>query len=975
MMPSHFNVVFDRWRKTTDVEIVFDEVTRSIYSTDASVYQERPVAVAFPKTPRHIADLIELANEARVGLIPRAAGTSLAGQVVGSGIVVDVSRHMNEILEVDASENWVRVQPGVIRDELNRRLSEFGLMFAPETSTSNRAMTGGMVGNNSCGANSIVYGTTRDHTISVGGFLSDGSFVTLGPMNVGDVESKIASPPDSLEQNIYRGIVQLLSDSEAQAEITREFPKPTIHRRNTGYAVDALIDCEFFGLSAKPFNLCQLIAGSEGTLFFATEIQFRLSPLPQPFSKLVCAHFQTIDAALQATQLAMRCNPSACELIDRLILEGATRNMEQQDNTDFVVGNPGAILVIEIRGNTDVEVDSTIRKLLDSFSIEQIGYAFPILEGNQLSKVWSLRKSGLGVINNVPSDTKPVAVIEDAAVDVEDLPKYVAEVNQLLAEKYDVNCVNYGHAGAGELHLRPVLDLKTSEGVEAFEQISVDVAHIVKKYRGSLSGEHGDGRLRGERLKTMVGPRNYKLFQKIKRLWDPNNIFNPGKIVDTRATTDNLRYDVGYVSEESTILDFSSTNGMLRATEMCNGSADCRKTHFAGGTMCPSYMATRNEADSTRARANLLRQSMTNGTALGIDDKDVMQILDLCLSCKGCKRECPSNVDMAKLKAEFTQRFYDQNGIPRSSRLIANSYRFGRMAMKLPWLFNHLASNPLSGGLIKRALGFTQKRELPKLAKQTLRTWFANHKIHRNAGQRGEVHLFADEFTEHYETHIGIATVELLERLGWKVNLPEHTESGRVHLSQGLLRQAREIAMQNVACLSQLVTSSVPLVGIEPSTILTFRDEYPDLLRGQSKEDAIQLANNTFMVEEFLDQAAIEPELFTTKEKMIRLHGHCHQKATASLASTIRVLQIPKNYTVRTIPSGCCGMAGSFGYEKEHYELSIQIGELVLFPTIRTEAHESIIAAPGTSCRQQIVHGTQREALHPVEILRDALPG
>jgi len=967
-----------------DGELRFDVVTRMLYATDASVYQETPLAVAIPRSDQDIGRLIEFAIEHGIGLIPRAAGTSLAGQVVGSGIVVDVSRHFTRIVEINREEAWVRVQPGVIRNELNMVLAKDGLLFGPETSTANRAMIGGMVGNNSCGSNSIVYGSTRDHLLEVSGFLSDGTRATFQAITKEQFAAKCDPANQSLESRLYRGIHALLADPIHRKEIRQHFPKPEIHRRNTGYALDLLMEAEPLAPidqpCDEPFNFCKLLAGSEGTLFFATEMKLRCLPLPPPISGLLCVHFQTVAESLVATQIAMKHRPFACELIDHFIIEGARRNLEQRDNASFIAGDPGAVLVIEIRDQTRELVEMKAAELQHQLQAAKLGYHFPLLFGDEAAQVWELRKSGLGVASNMPGDRKPVAVVEDTAVALEDLPQYIAELNQILREKYEIECVHYAHAGAGEIHLRPILNLKTNEGNQQFRAIASDVADVVKKYRGSLSGEHGDGRLRGEFLQRMVGEKNYELMRAIKTLFDPQNIFNPYKIIDAPPMNTGLRCQPEQLTPEiETIFDFSSQHGVLRAAEMCNGSGDCRKTHLSGGTMCPSYMATRDESDTTRARANMLRQVLTNPTdsRQPFNSPEILQVMDLCLSCKGCKSECPSNVDVAKLKAEFLQGYYDANGIPRRTKSIARFSRNMNRAAKFPRLFNLLVSNSVTAPIIKRLSGFSTKRSLPKLHATTFRKWFARHQPHTAAGRSGRVLLFCDEFTNFNDVPVGVATVELLERIGYSVEIPDHDESARPALSKGLLREARTIAESNVRKLANLVSREVPLIGIEPSALLGFRDEYPELVSSELRESARRLSEHCLLIDEFIsrliDESKIDAGLFTENAKTIRLHGHCHQKALASLRPSVRMLQLPQNYLVRLIPSGCCGMAGSFGYEAEHYDVSMQIGELVLFPTVRSEPSESIIAAAGTSCRHQILDGTRRRALHPAEILRDAL--
>ncbi len=963
-------------------ELEFDQLTRTLFATDASAYQEMPLAVAFPKTTADISCLIQLARQIGCGLIPRTAGTSLAGQVVGCGIVVDVSKHFTNILEINADEKWVRVQPGVIRDELNQTLAKHGLLFGPETSTANRAMIGGMVGNNSCGSNSVIYGSTREHTISISGFLSDGSFATFEGLTPNQIQQKI-DDGDLFEASIYRDTIKLLESAETQRQILDEFPKSEISRRNTGYAIDLLLDCETFSPNShQPFNFCKLLAGSEGTLFFTTEIKLNCLPLPPPISGLQCAHFESVDQALQATIVAVNFGPYAVELIDHFIIDGAMRNIEQRQNAFFIQGTPGAILVTEIRGQSETEVKLVLDHLETELRNRQLGYHFPVLFGQETSCVWKLRKAGLGIVANIPGDEKPVAVIEDTAVAVADLPTFIRQFNQILKSEFGFECVHYAHAGSGEIHLRPILNLKTKQGNEDFRRIAERTADLVKSFRGSLSGEHGDGRLRGEFLRQMVGEQNYELMRQIKCIWDPERVFNPNKIIDTPAMNIGLRYQPGQKTKSlETIFDFSHEQGLQRAAELCSGSGDCRKTHLAGGTMCPSYMATKNESDSTRGRANMLRHVLTHPTnqAHPLDNKDLKQVMDLCLSCKGCKRECPSNVDVGKMKAEFLQGYYDVHGVPWRSKMIADFASQMKLASKVPWLFNWMIRSRLTASWINRVVGFSTKRSLPKLHSMTLGNWFRRRRPHPNAGSQGKVFLFCDEFTNYNDTPIGIAAVELLERLGFAVEIPEHVESGRAAMSKGLLRKSRFFAESNVNSLARQVTSETPLIGIEPSAIFSFRDEYPSLVRPQFRQAAKQLSPHVLMFDEFfeslIDRELVDRKQFCENEQLIRLHGHCHQKALSSLKPTVRMLQFPKGYRVRLIPSGCCGMAGSFGYETEHYDISMQIGELVLFPAVRAEPQDTIIAAPGTSCRHQIADGTGRTALHPIEILRSAYRG
>lgn len=957
-------------------ELFYDKTIRTLYATDASAYRELPLAVAIPQSENDIKRLIQFASAEGTSLIPRTAGTSLAGQVVGNGIVVDVSKHFTQILELNKEEGWVRVQPGVIRDELNLFLKPHGLFFGPETSTANRAMIGGMVGNNSCGSNSVVYRSTREHLLEVNAILSDGSNATFHALSLDEFHEKCEL--DTLEGSIYKTMRTLLGNYDNQQEIRKEFPKKTVERRNTGYAVDLLIDMAPFDAGGPDFNFCSLIAGSEGTLAFITEIKLNVVPAPPKETGLLCVHFNTIDESLRANLIGLKYKPSASELIDHYVLECTKGNIEQSKNRFFVQGDPGAILVIEFVRETREEIQELAKQVEADMRAANLGYHFPLLFGTDSKKIWSLRKAGLGLLSNLPGDEKAVPVIEDTAVDVEDLPAYIREFNEIL-QKHGLYSVHYAHAGSGELHLRPIINLKTQEGNQLFRTIAEEVATLVKKYKGSLSGEHGDGRLRGEFIKQMVGEKNYQLLKEIKKVWDPHNIFNPNKIVDTPPMDTMLRYVPGqFTPEFKTIFRFHQQN-ILQHAEQCNGSGDCRKTHLSGGTMCPSYMATRNEQDTTRARANILREFLTHSDKQNrYDHKEIYDVMSLCLSCKACKSECPSNVDMAKLKAEFLQHYYDANGVPFRSRLIANFTSTAKLGSIAPGLYNWAMDNQLIGGVIKKLSGFAVERSMPHLAKQTLRSWFKKHQLIQDLKQHDKsVYLFCDEFTNYNDAHIGIKAVQLLNALGYAVKMVNHNESGRTWLSKGLVRKAKEIANLNIQLFSGLVTTEQPLVGIEPSAILTFRDEYPDLATDDQLDQAKSLAKNSFYIDEFLareiEAGRISKSSFTAQEAKVILHGHCQQKAVGSLAATQKLLSFPENYSVESIPSGCCGMAGSFGYEKEHYDVSMKIGELVLFPAVRNKSADTIIAAPGTSCRHQIKDGTKSHALHPVEVMFDAL--
>lgn len=956
-------------------EFYYDELFRTLYATDASVYREKPQGVAVPKSTADLKKLIEFARTHHLSLIPRAAGTSLAGQVVGNGIVVDISKYFNKILEFNKEEQWVRVQPGVVRDELNAYLKEHGLFFSPITSTANRAMIGGMVGNNSCGATSIVYGSTRDHVIELKTLLSDGSEVCFGSLSKKKFEQK--NSLNTLEGDIYRNIHNELNDPKVRSQIEEEFPKSTINRRNTGYAVDYLMNTSPFVETDTEFNFCKLLCGSEGTLAFTTEIKLHVDKVQEPFDVIAAIHFDTVIESLKATQKAMEHSPSQCELMDKIILDCTKENIQQRKNRWFIEGDPAALLMVEFRGSTINEAKEKAESMIADLQNEKYGYAYPIILSDKTKQITDLRKAGLGLLANIPGDKKSVACIEDTAVALEDLATYIEEVGEML-DGFGQQQVVYAHAGAGELHVRPILNLKISTDVQQFYEISKESAKIVKKYNGSLSGEHGDGRLRGAFITLMVGDENYQLFKRIKNTWDPAHIFNPNKIVDTPPMNASLRYEVDTPEKKiTTVFDFSQTGGILRATEKCNGSGDCRKLPLSGGTMCPSFQATRNEKDTTRGRANTLREFLTKSDKKNpFDHPEIKEVMDLCLSCKGCTSECPSNVDMSSLKAEFLHQYYKTNTIPLRSRVFAYINDLNELGGKFPRIYNFFLSNPVFAGVAKKILGVAKERTLPTIHTDSLKSWYTKHYNPKKSGN-GSVILFCDEFTNWNDTHIGIQTIQLLQALNYHVQVVTHYESGRAAISKGLLNKAKYAAEQNISIFKDLINDQVPLIGIEPSAILSFRDEYPRLVNSSLVEAAKKVSKHTFLIDEFLAKefksGRIDAELFSKQEKNILLHGHCHQKSLSDVEDSISLLSIPKNYTVSLIPSGCCGMAGSFGYEENHYEVSQKIGNLVLFPTIEKANKHTIIAAPGTSCRHQIKEGTNRTAYHPVEILFEAL--
>ncbi|WP_264529290.1 FAD-binding and (Fe-S)-binding domain-containing protein [Flavobacterium sp. N502540] len=950
--------------------LLYDDLHKTLYSTDASVYRIKPNAVAIPKTIEDIAKLIKFAGQHQLSITPRTAGTSLAGQAVGDGLVVDVSKHFTKIISYNAEKKTVTVQPGVIRDELNLFLKPHGVFFAPITSTSNRAMIGGMVGNNSSGTTSIRYGVTRDKIAEVKALLSDGSEVVFKDLTSAEFIEKTKG--DTLENKIYKTIYEELSVSATQEEIVKEFPKPEIHRRNTGYAVDILLKSDLFGGTEPTINLGKLLCGSEGTLAFTTEVTLKVDDLPPPHSIMVVGHYHTIQESLESVVVAMKHHLYTAEMIDDTILDCTKTNREHIKNRFFLVGEPKAIMLFEVASHTLEDAEKQADALIADLEKNNFGYARVKIYGNDIDKANELRKAGLGLLGSIVGDNKAADSIEDTAVELSDLPAYIAEFSAMM-KSHGQEAIYYAHAGAGELHLRPVLNLKKTSDLKLFRTIATDVAVLVKKYRGSLSGEHGDGIVRGEFIPYMIGESNYELLKRIKLAFDPNSALNIGKIVNALKMDENHRVVSGRVEPDiKTFQDFSDSLGILRAAEKCNGSGDCRKLPSAGGAMCPSYRATKNEKETTRARANALREYLTYSEKENkFDQKELYEVFELCVSCKACASECPSNVDVATLKAEFLYQYQKANGFSTRNKIFAHNAKLNKMGSLFPSITNFISNQ----SLVKKSMGIAPERQVPLLAKKTFRKWYENHKPQQNNFPNGQVYLFNDEFTNYYDVNIGIDAFELLTKLGYEVLIVDHEESGRTYLSKGFLEEAKKIADINVTIFKDLVSANTPLIGIEPSAILTFRDEY--LRLATNKEAAEKVAKNAFTIEEFFKREIVDGKItadsFSAEKKEIKIHGHCHQKSLSSVEVTFAMLNLPTNNVVTIYNSGCCGMAGSFGYEKEHYQVSMQMGEDTLFPKVRATAQEVKIAAAGTSCRHQIYDGTSREAQHPVSILRNCL--
>lgn len=953
----------DDLRKRLKGDLRFDSIHKILYSTDASAYRQEPLAVFIPceECEEDLRTLLRWCKDKGTFIIPRAAGTSLAGQVVGNGIVVDVSKNLNRIIEINPEQHWVRVQPGVVLEQLNKALKPYGLFFGPETSTANRCCLGGMVGNNSCGLHSLVYGSVREHLLEATVILADGSKAVLKQLSETEFENKLLQ--DDLEGKIYRHLKEVYSKPEIRKEIADSFPDKEVKRRNNGYALDFL--CQ----NDVP-NLAKLFCGSEGTLAFATELKLNLVPLPPKHKALLCVHFSQLQDSFRGNLIALRHSPMAVELMDDNIIEAAFRNPAQRKNTFFLKGKPKAVLIIEFASDNELSLEQNIEETIADFKADGTAYDFSIVKGGDITKVWALRKAGLGLLTNVPGSSKPVSVIEDTAVAPEKLPYYLEEFQTIL-EKYGLKCVYHAHIATGELHLRPVLNLKNEQDVKLFRTISEEIAILVKKYGGSLSGEHGDGRLRGEWIPLMYGEKVYDLMRQMKRIWDENGVFNMGKIIETPPMDNCLRYEGALQRQIDTYYSFDKEMGLQSAAEQCNGAADCRKSKESGGLMCPTFKASGEEIDAPRARANIIREVLAFSKEKDpLSSELIKVVLDNCLMCKACKNECPSNVDIAKLKSEVLQHYQDTNGYDISIRLVNALPRLQALASIAPFVYNGVVSWGFSSSLIKKMMGFAQERTLPKIG---VCNFEKEMKRCEKKDFKKTIYLFIDEFSRYQDYQITKTAIRLFSALGYKVKRAPIKESGRIAFSKGMLKRAKRLAKKNIELLLPLINDSTPLVGLEPSAVLSFRDEYPDLL----KRDLSGLNANVFLFDEFLareiDCGNIDRELFTDEKRNVLLHGHCQQKALIGTEFMEKMLTLPRNYTVEVIPSGCCGMAGSYGYEQKHYEMSKKIAHSVLIPAIENADKDTIISAPGTSCREQISHFSSREALHPIVVLYNAL--
>jgi len=944
-------------KKRIEGDVRFDRYSRLLYSTDASIYQIEPVGVVVPRHKGDVQAVIELANKLDVSVLPRGGGTSLAGQAVGHSIVLDFSKYMRNVLEVNQEELWCRVQPGLVQDELNAHVRAMGLQFGPDTSTSNRATLGGMIGNNSSGAHSLTYGKTLDHVIELTVLLADGSEVVLKDLLPQEVEKR--SRADTIEGRACREVFRLAQ--QHKNEILARYPK--IMRRVSGYNLDEFV-------KAQPFNLSRVIVGSEGTLATVVEAKMRLVSKPK-WTAMDVIHFSDDIEALECAQLILQTHPYAMESTDKMVLNLARGNIEQSRRLGFVQGTPDSLLIVEYAGATEAEVRDQVDKLEALRKREKIGYAATLaFKPEEVKAIWGVRKAGLGLLLGIKGDKKPIAFVEDTAVAPEKLPQFIRRFREVVA-RHDTVAGYYGHCSVGCMHIRPLINLKEQSEMHKMVSIANAISDLVLEFNGAMSGEHGDGLARSHFNAKLFGPAIYDAFRQIKRAFDAKNLMNPGKIVDAPAMTESLKISPRYKPwEPRTTLNFAAQGGFARAVEMCSGMAECRKK--LDGTMCPSYMGTLDEEHSTRGRANALRNAISGRAPQEeFTGKRLYDVMDLCLECKACKAECPSNVDMAKLKYEFLDHYYRANGLPLRNRIFGAIESLNRLGSSLAPVSNWIANSSLNRWLMEILVGIDRRRPLPQFAGRTFESWFRKHETTKE-GEKGDVVLFHDTFNNYNTPHVAIAATRFLERSGYRVLLADKKCCGRPMISKGMLNQAKENAAWNIEKLAPYAEKRVPIVGLEPSCLLTLRDEYPEFV---GTEAARKVAENSFLFEEFIIREQKEKRLMLPSNsggKKVLLHGHCHQKALVGTAPTTAMLKAV-GYEVSEVDSGCCGMAGSFGFEKEHYDLSTKIANRRLVPAVNATAREITIVAPGISCRQQIEHLTGRKAKHPAELIWEGL--
>ena len=941
-------------------EVRFDKMSRALWSTDASIYQIEPVGVVLPKSNDDVIAVLETAHKYGVSVLPRGGGTSLAGQTVGESIILDFSRHMRDVIEINTDEGWVRTQPGIILDELNQILAPHDVLFAPDPSTSSRGNVGGALGNNSCGAHSIMWGKTVDNVHELDVILSNGDTATFGQLTGDSLEAKMRG--SAFEGDIYRSLFEI---GEANRdEVLSRYPK--IQRRVSGYNLD-----EFVG--GNNFNMARFVVGSEGTLVTITEAKLRVVPTPK-YKGLAVLHCLELIESMEATVAALDLDPAAIELIGSMIIRQAQSNLSYSRITDFIEGQPEALLAIELVADSENELDHKFNLLKEKMTGGGWGYSLIwMTDSSDQEKVWDVRKAGLGLMMNVPGDAKPLPFVEDTAVSPQVLPEFVRRFDSIV-RKHGTEAGYYGHASVGCLHIRPLINLKNQEGIDRMVAISDEISDLVLEFGGSMSGEHGDGLVRSGYNEKMFGSQIYQAFRDVKTTFDPKRIMNPGKIVDSPPMTENLRYGTTYKTlSPKTGFEFSEEGNFATAIEMCNGQGACRKVH--GGTMCPSYMATRDEEHSTRGRANALRAAMSGTIPTDMLTSDrLYQVMDLCLECKACKAECPSNVDMAKLKYEFLNIYHSENGYKLNNRFFGNVDLLSKIGSFFAPISNWVMNTSLSKQVLEKTIGIDKRRHLPNFAPQTFQQWFRSRDGKAiPETPKGLVVLFPDTTTNYNHPELGIATVNIIEKLGYEVILPDSRCCGRPMLSNGMMSHAKSNVDFNISSIYPYIEMGAKLVGIEPSCVLGFISDFTDL--ASDPEKAKEISKNTMLIEDFFLYAIKKEEQFQFSNppqgQKVAFHGHCHQKALVGTTSAMEVLKTIPGVESMEIKSGCCGMAGSFGFYKDHFDISMQIGEDTLFPAIRKENEDVIIVSEGVSCRQQIQQGTKRETKHLVELLSE----
>ena len=942
-------------------DVRFDRASRILYSTDASMYQIEPLGVVIPRHAGDVEEAVRAAAAAGAPVLPRGGGTSLAGQAVGEAVVLDLSAHFRSVLEINREEMWARVQPGVVQAALAAQLAPLGLRFGPETSTSNRANLGGMIGNNSAGSRSLIYGKTAENVLDVDVVFADGGAARLGWMSWEEMRRK--APSGGALGRLLREVLAIRA--EYAADIRKRFPR--IPRRVSGYNLDELLDPE-------GVNLARLVVGSEGTLATVVEARLRLHPLP-PAAGLAVLHFDDLLLALETGVEALELGPSAVELADRMVLRLARESLEYSRRLGFVEGRPEALILVEFTGERRASVDAKFDRL------ERLlrGRGRPMLRifdpAEQLN-VWQVRKSALPLLLSIPGDHKPIAFVEDTAVEPDRLPEFIRRFEEILAKRGAESCF-YAHAGAGCLHIRPLINLKDPAEVRKMEALAAEVCELVLDFGGAMSGEHGDGLARSHFNEKIFGPSIYQAFRRLKAAFDPDGIMNPGKVVDAPAMTENLRYGPDYAPAELPVaFPYPRENGFARAVELCNGAGVCRKE--LAGTMCPSFMVTHEEEHSTRGRANLLRAMLDGRLEPGREAEDrVLAALDLCLGCKACKAECPSGVDMARLKSDFLHYAYRNRRRPLADFVFAAPDLLARWGSRLGPVGRLLDRAGVTKALMTRFAGFDPRRSLPALAGEPFRRWFARR---GEAGQplepRGEVVLFPDTFTNWFEPGIGVAACRVLWALDYRVTLSPPACCGRPAISRGRLDRARKLASGSVRALSGAGGGTAPIVGLEPSCLFGFRDEIPELVPESDRSGAENVASRAVLFDEFLaGRAERLRSLLGGRGRGTRVlaHGHCHQKAFCGVGPLQAALEAA-GAAIEVADSGCCGMAGSFGYTRDHYDISQAVGERRLFPAARALPAEDALVAAGTSCRHQLEDAVGRTPHHPAEFLAHFLP-